>query len=144
MLSIQAVLSEHPMNKLLIALLIFLTTDLTAFSQSDISKIDIYWGKVSKFTVSAEQLKTINQIYVLDTILKRQISDIHKFRFIVQPIMNGPVRVAETKGNILSQQMRTFIEDPKPGDRIIFSEIFAYVTGEGVRQIPTAIVFVVE
>lgn len=132
------------MKKLILICIISLTSFSGAFSQSDLSKVDIYWGKVSSFIVSPDQLKAFNQIFVFDTIKKREISEISKFRFIVQPVMNGPVKIAETTGNALSLQMRSFIEDPKPGDRIIVSEIFAYVNGEGIRQIPTAIVFVVE
>jgi uncharacterized phage protein gp47/JayE len=127
----------------LLFIFVFFCT-VTSLAQKKYDKVDTYWGKVSSFNVTADELKTFDQIFVYDTIKKREISDIYRFRFIVQPIMAGPVKVAETNGNSLSNQMRSFIENPQPGDRIIVSQIFAHVSGEGVRQIPTAIVFVVE
>ncbi|MBC8343033.1 MAG: hypothetical protein ISR55_03250 [Bacteroidetes bacterium] len=132
------------MKKQIFIFLFSFSTLSAAFCQADLTTVETYWGKVSSFKVSPDQLKAFNRIYVFDTILKREISEISKFRFIVQPVMDGPVKIAETTGNELSLKMRTFIENPKPGDRIIVSEIFAYVNGEGFRQIPTAIVFVVE
>ncbi|MFC2113957.1 hypothetical protein ACFLRI_01260 [Bacteroidota bacterium] len=115
-----------------------------AFSQSDISTVVAYWGEVSSHTVAADQLVTLNRIVVEDTIKQRRVSEIQKFRFIVQPVLSGPVQVAETFGSFLSSQMKGFLLNPQHGDRIIVTDIYANVAGEGLRKIPAALVFIVE
>ena len=115
-----------------------------AFSQSDISTVVAYWGEVSSHTVAADQLVTLNRIVVQDTIKQRRVSEIQKFRLIVQPVLSGPVQVAEAFGSLLSSQMKGFLSNPQHGDRIIVTDIYADVNGEGLRKIPAALVFIVE
>lgn len=106
--------------------------------------LQLFWGNVSSFEITAAEFQKFLKIEVLDTLKNRKIADVSKFRFIIQPLMDGPVKVAEGEGPVFNSTMKEFILSSKPGDRIVVSDIFAYVENEGTRKIPTAAVFEVK
>jgi hypothetical protein len=54
------------------------------------------------------------------------------------------VKVAESNGPEFNQTMKDYIASSKPGDRIVVTDIFAFVETQGNRQIPAAAVFEVK
>ena len=131
------------MRKLLVlSIILFSFTRLIA--QDSISIINVYWGQVVDLNVSPEQLKDLKYIKVHDTIKSRSISEVTKFRFMMQPVMQGDVKVSDARGPFFNDRMKTLVQNPVSGDRIIITEIYAIVGDEGERKIPAAAVLVVE
>ncbi len=126
----------------LIIILLFIWNLSSA--QQNLSRIPAYWGAITDLSVTAQELATLESISVHDTIKNRNIKWISKFRFYVQPAQTGPVKVAISSGAYINYQMKNYITNPQPGDKIVISEIIGYVENEGIRQIPTAIVLVVK
>ena len=107
-------------------------------------RLDLYWGNVTSLSVTPAELQQYIGITVSDTLKFRKILSITKIRFIMQPMMDGPVKVAESTGPDFTSQMKEFIKIAKPGDRIVISDIFGIVETEGKRQLPAAAVFEVK
>lgn len=127
---------------ILFTCLIFLSAwKLCLQNQAAPEKIVLYWGSVSNFEVTTQEILKLNRLEIVDTIKHRKISEINKFRFIIQPLLDGPVKVAEANGPELNQLMRDYISSARPGDRILITDIFAFVESQGLRQIPAAAVF---
>lgn len=127
----------------LITIIFVVFTLNTTIAQKNLVKIPAYWGAITDLSVTVEELASFESISVHDTLKNRNIKWISKFRFYVQPAQTGPVKVAMSSGPFINNQMKQYITNPKPGDKIVISEIIGYVENEGVRQIPTAIVLVV-
>jgi len=106
--------------------------------------LHLYWGNVSSFELTTTELQNFYKIEIIDTLKNRKIAEVSKFRFIVQPLMEGPVKVADAQGPIFNASIKELIQTSKPGDRIVVSDIFAYVENEGTRKIPVAAVFEVK
>jgi len=113
-------------------------------AQDSASIIHIYWGQVPEVSVTADQIKVFSYVKVHDTLKSRNISEVTKFRFMIQPVMQGDVKVADAKGAYFTDRMKNLVANPASGDRIIISEVYAKVENEGERKIPAAIVFVVQ
>lgn len=105
--------------------------------------LEAYWGAVSNFKIQPTELKKLKSITVKDTLNGKQISEVTKFMLMYQAAADGPVKVVETLGPELSATMKNLINNPKPGDKIIVSKIYAVVNDSEERQIPTAIVLFV-
>lgn len=124
---------------------LILISFVSAFAQKkDLTNVPAYWGAITELKVSADELLSFESIIVQDTIKNRNIKWVSGFQFYMQPALNGPLKVANSSDKYLNSQMRQFIANPQPGDRIVVSEIIGYVENEGIRQIPTAIVLVVQ
>jgi len=113
-------------------------------AQYSTKTVSAYWGSITNLRISPQQLYELESIIVLDTSKFRTIKWISKYKFFVQPALEGPVKVAIGNSADVSRWIKLYLSDPKPGDKIVVSEIFAYVENEGVRQIPTAIVLIVK
>ena len=125
-------------------LCLFSFSIVKTYAQDSLGIIHLYWGQVSDMVISTEQIKEIKSIHVHDTIKNRSISEVTKFRFMMQPVLQGEVKVIDGKGAYLNDRMKLLIQNPGSGDRIIITEIYAKVGEEGERKIPVAAVIVVE
>lgn len=115
-----------------------------ANAQKAPDNIQAFWGSITDLQVSGDELQNIQTFSLHDTIKGREIKWVSKYRFYFQPAQTGPVKVTHGAGVFLNQVIKQQSINPQPGDKIVISEIFAYVENEGVRQIPTAIVLVVK
>jgi len=106
--------------------------------------LQLYWGNVSSYELTGSELHQFYKIEIIDTVKHRKIADVSKFRFFIQPLMDGPVKMTEADGPLFNSSIKELIMTSKPGDRIVVSDIFAYVENEGNRKIPVAAVFEVK
>lgn len=132
------------MKKYILILFILVASVSGIKAQKNDSNLEAYWGSVTSLSLSKEQLSNIESFSISDTINIREIKWISRYKFYVQSAQKGPVRVIHGNGSFIDQKMKSYFINPESGDKIIFSEIFAYVENEGVRKIPTAIVLVVK
>ncbi len=125
--------------RFLCAVLLIAGLNTIGKAQPPLMEIKAYWGEVSTLKVPASQLNQIEYIKILDTVKGREIKYISRYRLYYQPVDYGPVKVMDGHGIFISSQLKS-IPNPKPGDKIILSDIYGYVNTEGFKQIPTAVV----
>lgn len=131
------------LRQLFIGMIIFLAMG-SLQAQTDVLKVSAYWGAITNIKVDSETIKQLDAIKVQDTSQNRNIKWISRYKFYIQPAMEGPVKTVIASGAFFNDQIKSYLSNPQTGDKIVISEIIGFVENEGVRQIPTAIVMVVK